>query len=211
MSDLESIGERIREYLEAKNEARERALRLCRTVIRHASVAIRSIHRHEAENARERLRQARELVEGLEKDLASYPDLYHAGYTRDARKEYAEAEITCALLLGQGLPDPEDLGVDYTDYLGGLADSAGELRRQALDLLREDRVGEAERLLEAMDDIYGLLVTLDFPDALTGNLRRATDMVRGVTERTRGDMTTASQQLKLKAALRDVEKKIGQS
>ena len=208
MEKLENIGERIRQHLEEKNAVRDRALQHTRTLIRHCSVAIRAIHRGERTSAKEHLEKAGELQEILRDELAPYPDLYHAGYTMSALKEYAEANIVFALLGGEPLPDPDKLGVEYTAFLGGLGEAVGEMRRRVLDILRHDSVEEAERLLSAMDDIYGLLVTIDFPDSLTGNLRRITDMVRGVTERTRGDLTTSLQQHALKEALEAVEKKL---
>ncbi|MCK4694069.1 MAG: haloacid dehalogenase [Anaerolineales bacterium] len=210
MDKLETIGEHIRQYLEEKNTARDRALQHSRTMIRHCSIAIRAVHRDDCAMAKKRLDSAKDLLEILREGLASYPDLYHAGYIRGAHKEYAEANIVYALVGGEPLPEPDELGVSYIAYLGGLGEAAGELRRRVLDILRSDHIDEAERLLAAMDDIYGLLVTIDFPDAITGNLRRITDMVRGVTERTRGDLTTTLQQQELKEALRAVEKKLNQ-
>jgi translin len=211
MDKLDAIGEQIRQHLEEKNAARDRALAHSRTLIRHCSIAIRSVHRDEPKEAREQIASARELVEALKDDLSAFPDLYYAGYTQDAFKEYAEACICFALLRGEALPHPEDLGVEAAAYLGGLGEAVGELRRRVLDLLRHDDVQEAEKLLSIMDDVYGLLVTLDFPKAITGNLRRITDMVRGVTERTRGDLTTSFQQRELRAAMRAVEDKLDQA
>jgi translin len=208
MDNLDVIGEQIRQHLEEKNAARDRALQHSRTLIRHCAHAIRAVHREERELALEHLRQARDLVRALTEDLLPYPDLYHAGYTQDALKEYAEASIVAALIEKEALPKPEELGVEYAAYLGGLGEAAGELRRRVLDTLRRDQTAEAERLLAAMDDIYGLLVTIDYPDAITGSLRRITDMVRGVVERTRGDLTTSVQQKDLKQALRAVEGKL---
>jgi translin len=211
MDTLEAIGERIRQHLEEKNAARDRALQHSRTLIRHCANAIRAVHREEREAAREHLQTAHQLAEELRQGLAAYPDLYHAGYTQDALKEYVEAHVTYALVGGEPLPDPDALGVEYAAYLCGLGEAAGELRRRVLDILRHGHSPEAERLLSAMDDIYGLLVTVDFPDAITGNLRRTTDMVRGVTERTRGDLTTSLQQHELKEALKAVEAKLDRS
>jgi translin len=201
MNDLDAIVDRIRDHLEDKNSARDRALKQSRTLIRHCSLAIRAVHRDERETAAEHLKEARDLVGELQKDLAPYPDLFHAGYTQDALKEFSEASITAALVAGEALPAPEALQVEYAAYLGGLGEAAGELRRRVLDLIRRDEPAESERLLAAMDDIYGSLVTVDYPDAITGGLRRITDMVRGVTERTRGDLTTNAQQLKLMKSL----------
>jgi translin len=210
MENLEGIGERIHHYLQEKNKARDEALHKSRVLIRHCSRAIRAIHRNERRLAKEHLDEARALAEELRRVQETYPDIYFAGYTRDALKEFAEANIVYAILGKEPLPDPDEIGVEVDSYLVGLGEAAGELRRRVLDILRHDDVPEGERLLDAMDDIYSYLVTVDFPDALTGNLRRVTDMVRGVTERTRGDMTTSIQQRELREALRDVEKKLDQ-
>jgi translin len=209
MESLEALGERIRQHLEEKNAARDRALQQSRTLTRHCAHAIRAVHRQELPAAQEQLGEARALAAALRDGLAPYPDLLHAGYTQDALKEFAEASIVYSLIGGEALPLPESLGIEYAAYLGGLGEAAGELRRRVLDILRRDSLEEAERLLTAMDDIYALLVTVDFPDAITGNLRRITDMVRGVVERTRGDLTTSVQQHALKAALKAVEGKLG--
>jgi len=209
MDSLQAIGERALSYLEEKNAARDRALQTSRTLIRHCAHAIRAVHRGERGPAQENIDQARRLASSLQAELEPYPDLYHAGYSQDALKEFAEANIVYALVAGEALPAPETLGVEYAAYLGGLGDAAGELRRRVLDALRHDGVEEAERLLAVMDDIYDLLVTVDYPDAITGGLRRVTDMVRGVVERTRGDLTTTHQQRALKVALRDVEGRLG--
>jgi translin len=211
MDQLDSIGERIRQHLEDKNAARERALQLSRKLIRSCSKTIRAVHRRERQAAEELLAEARALADDLQAALQDYPELVHAGYTQSALKEFAEASIVHHLVSGEALPEPETLGVGYVPYLGGLAEAAGEMRRRILDILRHDELDEAERLLETMDEIYGLLVTIDFPDALTNNIRRTTDMVRGVTERTRGDLTTSSQQRELKRALEAVEKRLDQS
>jgi translin len=208
MDALDTIGERIRQHLEVKNGARDRALQRSRTLIRHCANAIRAAHRNERQAAGEHLAEARQLADALRAELAEYPDLYHAGYTQDALKEFAEANIVYALLGAAALPDPDDLRIEYAAYLCGLGEAAGELRRRVLDLLRLDDLQQAESLLGVMDDIYALLVTIDYPDAITGNLRRTTDMVRGVTERTRGDLTTSLQQQRLRSALQAVEGKL---
>jgi translin len=208
MERLDEIGERIRQHLEDKNAARDRALQQSRTLIRHCSLAIRAAHRDERPEAQAELATASQLQADMRRNLDGFPDLYHAGYTQDALKEYVEASIVTAILAGEPLPAPEDVGIDNAAYLCGLGEAAGELRRRVLDILRHGQTAEAERLMTVMDDIYGLLVTMDFPDAITGSLRRITDMVRGVVERTRGDLTTTSQQDDLKRALRSLEEKL---
>jgi translin len=201
MTDLEAIVDDIREGFEAKNEARDRALKQSRSIIRHCSLTIRALHRGDPETADQELAAAQELVVELKDSLIPFPDLYHAGYTQDALKEYSEANLVRAFLAEQPLPSPKSLGVEDAAYLAGLGEAVGELRRRVLDIIRHDEYQEAERLLSIMDEVYGHLVTMDYPDAITRGLRRITDIVRGVTERTRGDLTTSFHRHQLKVAL----------
>jgi translin len=208
LENLETIVEKIRTNFEAKTGVRDETLRLSRGLIRHCANAIRATHRGEFENATGLLATAKALASEMVGGVADYADLYHAGYTQDALKEFAEASITYALITDRPLPDPDELGVEYAAYLNGLGEAAGELRRHVLDLIRHGELERGEEILSIMDDIYGVLVTIDFPNAITGGLRRTTDMVRGVLERTRGDLTMSLRQEKLQQALRDFEEKV---
>lgn len=172
---------------------------------RHCANAIRAIHRNERTHAEEHLQNARQISEAIHQELKGYPDLYYAGYTQDALKEYAEARTVFAMVHHEPLPDPESLGLEHSTYLLGLAESAGELRRRCLDILRHGHSDEAERLLNNMDDIYAVLVTMDYPDAITGGLRRLTDIVRSINERTRGDMTISLRQEHLEQSIQHLE------
>ena len=205
MQLLEEIAEEIRQSFDALTAARDKALAQTRLLTRHCAHAIRAIHRDERQKALNELGNARALVETLKAELAEYPSLYLAGYTQDALKEYAEANLVYAMVEGNVLPSPEALGLEHSTYLKGLAEAAGELRRRCLDILRHGHSDEAERLLSHMDDIYAILITMDYPDAVTGGLRRLTDIVRGVTERTRGDLTISRRQGHLEDNLRRLE------
>jgi translin len=202
LDQLQSIVDTICEGFEAKNAVRDETLRRSRQLIRHCANSIRASHRDDFADAQSLLATARAAAAEMITDARQYSDLYFAGYTQDALKELAEAHITYALITEDSLPTPEELNVEPAAYLKGLAEAVGEMRRYALDRLRRGDVATGERLLIAMDDIYSLLITVDFPDAITGGLRRQTDMVRGVLERTRGDLTTAVRQEEMKVALR---------
>ncbi len=208
MHQIEEIVDRLRVSFDARTAARDNALSQTRTLIRFCANAIRAVHREERELALQNLSQARELVKSLHTNLAAYPDLYFAGYTQDALKEFAEANIVYGLILDDSLPDPEDLQLEPATYMQGLAEAAGELRRRCLDILRVGHSQEAERLLSYMDDIYGVLITMDYPDAITGGLRRLTDIVRGVTEKTRGDLTISLRQQQLEHSLKRLEDRL---
>ena len=199
---LDAIGTAAREVLEAKNEARERALSTSRAVVRDCANAIRATHRGEHDAAEAALAGVALRLGELRAALADHPDILWAGYVQDAHKEYAEARLTLALVRHAPLPGYEALGVGVASYLNGMGEAVGELRRRALDIIRHGEAEEAEYLLEAMEEIYNLLVTVDYPDALTGGLRRTTDNARGILERTRGDLTFALRQQRLERALR---------
>lgn len=190
---------------EVMSAARDVAVTDGRQVIRHAANAIRALHR--GDDATELLASARELMSTIRTRTGPYPNLYWAGYVQDAMKEYAEAEITSALLHGNPLPAAQDLQVEDAAWLNGLAEAGSELRRDVLDALRRDETDRAEYLLQSMDSIYGVLVTVDFPDAVTGGLRRTTDQFRAVLERTRGDVTMSVRQSRLEHALREAEQR----
>jgi translin len=208
VEQLDTIIERIQGELGRKNAIRDLTLGRSRELIRYCANSIRATHRHEYDRAEELLQEARAAAQTMCDDARPYADVYYAGYLQDAMKELAEAGITLALVSRRPLPDPDDWGVEYPAYLNGLGEAVGEMRRFALDSIRRGDTDEAERLLEIMDDVYSHLVTIDFPDAMTGGLRRTTDMVRGVTERTRGDLTTAVRQEKLQAALQEMEERM---
>ena len=205
MQELDVIAEKVRKNFEAKNAARDAALSASRELIRHCALSIRATHRGEYEEAGKLLVRTREIAAQMRISVSAYPDLYFTGYVQDGLKEMAEAHIVHALITGEKIPDPDTLGVDYAPYLNGLGEAAGELRRYSLDIVRHGSSERCETVLAAMEDIYSLLVTMDFPDALTGGLRRTTDMVRGVLERTRGDLTVAARQEKLEQTLHDFE------
>ena len=207
-NNLESIVEHIRLIFSAKDAAREKALPLCREVIRHCGNAIRAVHRQDFDQAKELLQSARNLLNEAEQAVAEYNELSHAGFIRDAQKEFAEGSVTLALVTGNQLPDPSKLGIEPAAYLNGLGEAVGELRRYLLDSMRKGDLSRGEEILSAMDDIYSILVTMDFPDAITGGLRRTTDMVRGVLERTRSDLTLAITQKDLEGKLNSFEQKL---
>jgi translin len=205
--NLENIAEQIRQSFTQLDAAREKALPCCREVIRNCSQAIRAVHRQELQTAAELLKTARRLLNEAEQTVVNYDELNYTGFFRDAQKEYAEGSILLSVVGGKPIPSPEALGIDAAAYLNGLGEAVGELRRYLLDSMRQGDVSRGEELLQIMDDIYSVLVTMDFPDAITGGLRRTTDMVRGVLERTRSDLTLAVRQKDLENRLEKIRGK----
>jgi translin len=204
MHKLESIANQIREKFDARTIMRDQALTQARSLTRACSLAIRAVHRDDREGMEFQLAEASKLANKLRDELANYPDLFYAGYTQDALKEFVEANVTCALIQNHPLQTPEDLRVQESTYLNGLAEVVGELRRRTLDILRSGYSEEAERLLGYMDEIYSVLVTMDYPDAITNGLRRQTDLARGIIEKTRGDVTFSLRGEQLTRAIRQL-------
>ena len=202
MDGLEAVGAAVTRRLDAKFAAREVGLANARQATRRCANAVRACHRSELERADALIAEARELLDGAESALAPHPDVYYTGFVQDAQKEYAEAVLTRAIVAGQALPGPDGMGVPDVPWLGGLADAIGELRRHTLDLLRAGQVARATEVFATMDELQGLLAGIDYPDAMTGGLRRLTDVARSIVERTRGDLTLSAVQRDLADALR---------
>lgn len=199
--DLVAIESEVRGELDAKFVAREIAIELGRPIIQASSKAIRALHRGEADVARSFMDEARRLVSELDSGLEGHEDLARSPLAYDAVKEYAEAELTAALLLAQPLPLPSEIGVHAVPYLKGLGEAVGEQRRRLLDQLRAGDLDDAERTFGDMEQIHDLLTALDYPDGMTAGLRRTTDVARSLIERSRADLTSTIVQERLRAEL----------
>ncbi len=207
-NELDRIGDSIIAYFEIKNEVRENALSTSRQLTRQCANTIRAIHRREWEDAKKMLDDTRATAHAMHELLIKHQDLYYTGYTQDALKEYVEAQLMYAFVRGEAIPTPEMLEVIPSTYINGMAEASTELRRQILDLIRHGNNGEAERLLEVMDSVYTILITMDFSDAITGGLRRRTDVVRSVAQNTRADVTMSLRQQSLEQALETALRKL---
>ncbi len=209
MENIKPIAEEIRTLLDETNRVREDALRISREVVRLSANSIRASHREDFEEACDLKSLAREKVQETKQMLAGKLEIYYTGYVQDAQKEYAESELTHAIIRELDFPDQGELGVEPAAYLNGLAEAIGESRRHVLDVLRHGDLDRAERILHIMDEVYYVLITFDYPDAVTKGLRRQTDMVRGVLERTRGDTTMLQQQRRLQQSIESAIEKLG--
>ena len=201
MNSIEAVCKRLRAEFELRNTAREKVLALSREVVRTSANAIRHVHRNEIDGARALLSEAANAVRQMRDTAAPYGDVLYAGYVLDAQKEFAEAACVLALILDEPLPEPEELMVEPSAYLNGLGEAIGELRRHILDKIRAGQIPDAERKLQVADDVFYNLIVFDYPEALTSGLRRTTDAMRSLLERTRGDVTLALRQLRLEQAL----------
>lgn len=197
-----ALSPSLREDMEAMHRRREEALAGSRQIIQTSSKCIRHVHRHQFDEAIKLLAQTRAMSRNLRAEVQDAPSILYAGYIQDAEKEMVEAAAVLAIATGREVPSREELGVDVAPYLNGLGEAASECRRYVLDELRKGSMAEAERMLGWMESIYDELITIDFPDSLTGGLRRTCDALRAVVERTRSDLTLTFNQRELLDELR---------
>ena len=208
MTSIDDLAEEISATFEAKDRAREEALALTRAVVRRSGAAIRSIHRGELDRALDLAGEAGISIAAILDLLKEHPDVRYSGLVDGAEQEYAEARIVFSLITEERIPHPQEVGVEMTSYLAGLGDAVGELRRHILDLIRLGRPEEGEAHLAAMEEIYHLLMSFDYPDAVTKGMRRKGDVARSLLDRTRGDLTNAIGQRRLEVQLREVEERL---
>jgi translin len=208
MDSLSRLAKEVSELLETKDLARERSLKLSRMVIRNCSAAIRAVHRKEFEDADRLMNVAGEALVEIDELLDLHQDVRHAGFVDDAEREFAEAKIVFSIINAQRIPGPESIGVDMVNFLAGLGDVTGELRRHILDLIRQGRANDGEFYLQVMEEIFHLLMLFDYPDAITRGLRRKSDLARSMLERTRGDLTNAKGRQDLEIGLQKFEDKL---
>lgn len=206
--DLTQTSEAIRSRLNAKSKAREKGLPASRGAIRFCANSIRATHRGEFDLAQDLMKQARAALDEAQTAMADFPDIYYAGFLQDAEKEYAEAQATFAIVNGTEIPKPEELDVGDAPYLNGLAEAIGEMRRHILDIMRQGDLARGEELLGVMDDIYFVLVSMDYPDAMTGGLRRTTDVARSIMERTRADLSLTLIQANLQRSIAEHQRRL---
>jgi len=206
--ELKVIFQFAHESFERENHAREEALSLARESIRFSANSIRAAHRSDSKEARRLLKESEKRLRHAQERLAPFPRIYFAGFLEDAEKEFAEASITIAIIEGKKIPLPQKLSTGLAPFLRGLGEAASEVRRHILDLIRHGELSRGEELLDVMDDIFYLLASVDYPEALTGGLRRTTDMLRSVLERTRGDLTVAIRRQSLEKRIEELEEKL---
>ncbi|MGM0491971.1 MAG: hypothetical protein ACQER1_03435 [Armatimonadota bacterium] len=206
---IDDYADRAREHLESIHSDREKAYTTSREVVQAASTTIKAVHRGEFDAAREQVEKTRELHDRMLAAVDASPVIGYSGFVGDAAREYAEAALVLSLIADDELPGPDEIGVDHADWLNGLGDTVGELRRHVLDLIRQDEVDSAEKYLQMMDEIHQTLMSFDYPQAVTKGLRTRTDQARGAVERTRGDLTNALRQSRLEKRMRRLEETLG--
>lgn len=200
-STFENISEGLLRNFDEKDRAREEALALSRKVIRLCSSSIRSVHRGDLDEAKRLVEQAAEELDKIWKILKNHQDVRYAGFVDGAEQEYAEAIAVHSIITRHEILTPDEVGVERVNYLAGLGDVCGELRRHILDLIRSGRAKDGEYYLQVMEEIYYLLMLFDYPDAITRGLRRKSDLARSMLERTRGDLTNALEISRMESSL----------
>ncbi len=187
---MENIIQEIKNVLDEKDELREEALRMTRKIIRLCGECIRAIHQEDSNLAAEKLGEARRLVKGLGRMLEGHPDLYYAGYVRNAHQEYVEALLFHNYVNGEEFPSPQEIGIAESQYLLGLGDLIGELRRYFLETLVKGDLEKAEKVCRSIKELYDEFSVFEYPKSLV-NIRHKQDNARYILERTLEDLIRA--------------------
>ena len=188
MENLGNIGEELERYLDEKERMREDMLRRAREVLKLSTRTIAAMHRGAFVDGD--VLRIRDMTKEIMEDLQAHKDIWHSGALENSLQEAAEAAIVHSMMKGEALPHPDDIHVTYPAYLLGLCDAVGELRRFALTALKEGKLEDAEGYLERMDRIYLVVSQMHYPKAIVP-VRNKQDQIRGIIERTRGDVALA--------------------
>ena len=125
MTFLDNLVENTHKDFETRHQVRENALKQTRLLTRRSANAIRAIHRGERDIAEENMQAARVIVDDLKRSVEPFPEMYFSGYTQDSLKEYVEARLTINIISNETLPMPEEMGIEYSTYIRGLAETIG--------------------------------------------------------------------------------------
>ncbi|MFH1454196.1 MAG: haloacid dehalogenase [Armatimonadota bacterium] len=206
--ETKKIFDVICKKFDEMNKLRDNAITRHREIIKISSLSIRATHREDYKEAENLIKQAQEKSEKLNAGLKNYPQIYYSGFIHDCQKEFAESCITLALIRDEKIATPADIGVDYPAYLNGMCEAIGEVRRHIVDRMRKNDLKNSEELLLLMDEIYYMMISIDYPDAITMGLRRTTDIARSLIEKTRGELTLHMRQNSLEEKMHKLEKKL---
>ena len=191
MSKFDSNLNNLSITFDKLNDIREQSLAISREIVRECSKSIRNIHRNDVSNAKEHIKNAQNKIEKLKNICSEISEISYAGYVLDAEREFVEAVLFYTFEVNGYIEPYKKFNVHPSSYIQGIGDTIGEWRRKALDHLRNLDIKKAETYLEIMEEGIGILNELDYPDALTGGLRRYADNARSIIERTRSDITNA--------------------
>jgi len=191
MKNLDKIVNKIEKNIDDKDKIREKALRSSREIIIGCRKAIQNIHQSKMKTANNDIKKSQSKLQNLYNLTKDYPELFHAGFVENAAQEVVEANCFYNIMQGRDLPDPDKIKTTYSSYLMGLCDLVGELRRTALDSVRKGKGKKADNYLSMMEEIYNVIIRFDYPSGLIP-IKKKQDMVRGLIEKTRGELTVAS-------------------
>ncbi len=202
--DAESLRARLREIisridsvLSAREELRDTLIKTGRDIIKLSGWAINAIHRGDLASAEKYIMDMESRAKSFIGKARSDDFLWHSGFVNNVLSEYVEAMVLYALVVKGKLPGPEELGVFEVPYLQGLGDVMGELRRLALDLMRQGALRLAEKILDLMEVIYYEMRVLEYPDALMPGVRHKVDVARRLLDDTKALLLTVKARLAL--------------
>lgn len=204
---LEEILRNAAQDLRLRERAIDEVLARARRARILSKQSILHVHSNAVKEAEKKLQEADRLLQEIGKIIEGRPEIGRFDQVSAAQEEYAEAYIIHKLKVSDTFPDPKDVQVPINEYLMGLGDVPGELRRQALDALRVGDLELANSRLELMERIYINLISMEEVPFLRG-LRRKLDIARGLIERTRSEITAEIGRRTLRESIKELSDKL---
>ena len=195
--NLKKAFSEVSDLLDILYHDRENILHLSRDIVRDCSIGIKNIHRQEIDKFQEKVNIIKTNHGNLVKLINKNPGVF-SKYLKTPEQEFTELIAFYSIINNKDIPSPSELNIDPLNFALGLADVIGELRRYALDNIRNSQIEGLNNILENMDEIYTYLFSIDYPIGVTQDLRHKVDVARNIIEKTRGDVSLAIQMNDLK-------------
>ncbi|MEM3670336.1 MAG: hypothetical protein QW767_01140 [Thermoprotei archaeon] len=177
--------------LEEQMEIRQKVTDTCLQIIEACGESVSHIHRNERALSDSKLLEARKLIGLVRQMVKRHPSSARLAIVRDAMCEYVEASCLRSVVTVGSVPSYKSFNVEPDEYLLGLADLVGELRRLCFDLIRKDRLGDAESVFHKMEEVYELVISFEYPKQYVKGLRHKVDVDRRLLDDTRLILTQA--------------------
>ena len=192
----------ISKSLHSVNAVREYLIKNTRDVVILCSHSIIAAHNGDLRLAKLKIKNA-ELV--LKKNQKKAKDDFKK-YLITPEQELVEACSFLAVIENKEIPSLKSMKVSKESYILGLLDCIGELKRLMLDNIRKDRLKEANRIFNVMENLYLILYPFAMFDKIIKEARRKLDVNRSLVEESRAIITEEIRRNHFVKALTEKEK-----
>ncbi|AFS82120.1 translin family protein [Candidatus Nitrosopumilus sediminis] len=183
-------------------DAREFLLKNTREIVILCSKSIIAVHKGDLKTGKNNLKQAEILLKKYKKKATEGLKRYLI----TPEQEFVEAACLIAIVERKEIPSDKKLAVMPESYVLGLLDCVGELKRQVFDKIRIDKIDEATRIFEVMENLYLQLYTFSMYDKVVKEARRKIDVNRILVDDVRSVITEEKRRTELIKILQRLER-----